>query len=685
MVMMQPLHLPAKDPPLQLLTQPVFNRGVITLIDPSKLPDGALAAGDNIMLFEDGAPAPRWGTAWFGNAIPNGAPIDGAAAYTLGGRNYIIAVGGGSMYYSTDDCNSWTLCTGGSFTAGKKVFFEQAGSSITQQAFLYAVDGTDSMLRFNGTSTLQVYANINTPSLTSVVASSGIAGTGYTYYYRISAVNQVGFTAASPSVQGAVIVTKTRNQWNVSQAEANYNTLTWTSSAGVIRYDIFEGDVQGQEVYIDSVAAPASPTTIGYNDYGNSPEVSTVLAPGSNTSTGPTLKDISLVGDRIWGTGDPVNPFRVWWSGSGPYMGYFSQSYDGGYIDLQYGSQFNPVAVKDYEDGRGNPMTTVYCDSADKLGCVWQVSLSTATVENLYSYTVPTAYKLPGSRGTPAPLSIVNVINDFMYYNSQGYYNLGPRAQFLNLLSTDEESVNIRPTVRTINTPYANNVAGHFYLDKVFMSAPVGESKVNNVVQMYDTEYKAWMPTAFTYGVERFFDYGDNANGNLHMLMWKPGDDRLSEISESIQGDYGTPFRTNLVTGLMPVNKRNRFDFMFVEEMDIEFSNPQGIINISLNAINRPAGLVPLANTQIVIQNQSANSGFSSFGWSTLAWSDCPTIQVYSQPSIKGYLPILQDINAYQLDITTNSLPTSYRLRTIQMQGTIDNAGYPRQWRLPRL
>jgi hypothetical protein len=686
MVMQAKRKFSMKDPQLEVLTQTDFKRGVITLIDESKLPDNALKIADNAMLFEDGSVGPRWGTQWFGSPIPNGAALDGGGFFSTATGNHMVAIGGGNIYRSLDDGNTWTLCTGATFTAGKKCTVTQYGNSIQAKSYLQIVNGVDSTVRYDGTTTLQLYTSLTTPTVTAITAAAGIAGLGYSNFYRISAVNSVGFTAGSPSSQGTVNVTKPRGQWNTTNSQTNYVAITWTAVPNTLRYDIFESNTLGNEVYIDSVNAAAADTSVVYNDYGSVPEEANIQAPVDNTTTGPLIGDVALIGSRLWGTNDPAHPYRVWWSGSGPYLGYFSTSYDGGYIDLQYGSQFRPRKVAEYEDGKGTPLTSVFNDSADGLGCIWQIQLTTATVQNLYSYTVPSAYRLPGSRGTPAPRSVVNVLNDYMYFNSQGIYNLGPRSQFLNLLSTEEATANIRPTIRQVNAQSAANSCAHYYLAKVFFSVPTGVGQVtNNVVLMYDTEYKAWMPTCFTYGVEQFFDYSDNqAVPQLHLLMWKPGDSQFSEISPAIQGDYGKPYPLQIVTGVKSVDK-NRFNYIFTEEMQVELSKLQGQVNIELNGNTRNRGIANITTTSIKkAPAVTLNGGWSTTQWSTQQFSYYPKVtSVFSEPSTPGWKTILAELRAYQFSLTSNTLPCAFVLRVLQIQGTLTQAGQPRQERLP--
>lgn len=663
----QDLSLPTSSEPFNFYSQESFSRGVITLVDESKIPKNALKQADNILLKEDGSPSPRWGTDWYGVASPNGEPIDGAAYFeTAAGAVHVVMVAGGNIYRSTDNAANWSLCTGATLTPGFKCDTEQAAG------FLYIASGDNALVRYDGTTTLQVYTALTTPSAPTVT-KTGLGGTTYTQYYSISAVNNVGFTVASTS--GSVAVDRQRPSFDTS----NFITVAFPAVTGAVRYDVFTGTSATEpQVYLDSISANGVGTQT-YIDQGNALENSNVIAPTDNTTTGPTVGRITYVGSRLWATNDKNNPYRVWWTGSGQYIGYFSTSYDGGYIDLQKGSQFRPTEVADYRDGKGTPLATVWCRSKDGRGVVWQISLDTQTIGD-FSFTAPSAYKLPGSRGTDAPDSVVNVLNDYMYYNSQAIYNLGSRAQYLNLLSTDESSSNIRPSVKDVSTSASKKVAAYYFDSKVFFSVAYN-SPVNNATIVFDTEKKAWLPKAYTLGFEKFFQYTDT-NSVQRLLAWKPGDNRLTQTGPNIQGDYGLPFETVLVTGLIPVSK-NRFDYMWVEEAEVEFSQPADTINVELIGNERSRGFGTIKSKSIPFQVSAFGVGWSSFAWTTTPWTSTDNVPlVYSESSAKRYFSVQKELNNYQYRITTNTLMAAYVLRTLQINGTPTQSGKPRFWRV---
>ena len=655
------LNLPTKEPGLNYLTLDSFKRGVITLIDQSRLPKNALKEADNIFLYEDGQPGPRPGVDWYGAASPNGEPWDGMEYFQDNdGTSHLVGVAGGVVYRSTNDAASWTQCTGGTMTAGTNT------NLVQNRDFLYITDGIKDILRYDGSTTLQAYDALGTAGAPTVTYAG--SGTEYNHYYKIAAVNEVGFTVASAyGTDNSGIPDRS------TFSSTNKMTLTFSAVSGATRYDIFYSTTTADQDFFYL----GSTSTNSFVDDGSWVLNPSITPPTEDTSKGPKVEELVNVGSRMYGVRDTVNKYRIWFTGSGTFSGYFSSAYDGGYLDWQKGGKYFPVKVEDYRDGKGTPYATIWCKSADGQGCVVQMSLDTLTIADV-SITVPSAYKLPGSRGTGAPGSVVNVLNDYFFYNSQAFYNLGSRAQFLNLLSTDESSANIRPTVKQISTEGEAGIASVYYDARVYFSVPYG-STTNTHTIVFDTERKAWLPTAFTIGFSKFLKYTDT-DMRQRLLALKPGDNRLSEISSSIQGDYGEPFATSLITGLYSLEK-NRFDFQWVREGEVEFSNPQGTLNIELIGIQRSRGFTSTNQESIV--TQTTNVGWDTFAWDTMNWDDTSVVpDTFSESSVKRYFRVQKELNAVQWRITTSSLDARYVLRTLQTNGTMTNAGKPRQWRI---
>lgn len=630
--------------------------------------------------------------------------IEGGGFYVTSDEAvHLLAISGGYVYRSLDNGQTWDQCTGGRFTSGKEVQMQQ----ISGLEFMY--DSYDYILRYNGSLSLLVYNELLTP-VAPAATKTGLAGTTLnTLTYVMSAVNDVGYTAASTiaydSTTNVITVDRDRGsfddtnfvqlQWNNGVVDANHDGLindddfTILSAdyhTGIfkypVRYDLYVSVNGATAQYFDSVDVSGLDelAQITYLDKGQLPTNSVVLAPTDNTTLGPRVGDMVQVDTRVYATEDFDFPWRVWISGEGIDIAKFSSAFGATYIDLQNGSQFRPVKVVPYQDGKGNPLATVWCDSVDGLGCVWQGTIDTFTVGDV-SFPVPNFSKLPGSRGTNAPRSVVNVLNDYYYYNSQAFYNLGTRLNFSGLLSTDEASANIRPDVRSIRTSASGNTASYFFERTIYMSVP-WNSDINNRIICYDTERKAWLPEAFDFGVSGFFQYADTT-GEIHLLCWKPGDIRFTEISSKIQSNYGDPIESDLLTGLVHANPANRMDFMWVEEAEFELSKVSGTIDIELAGVTREDGFVTIDSKRI--EPSTTPIGWTKNAWTKHAWSagSRTAITNYSEPTTKRYFNIQQDVNCYQWHITTGTtLGTNYLCRTLQVSGTDTDGGKPREWEM---
>ncbi len=600
-------------------------------------------------------------------SIDDWADIEGFDYFDFNGVSHLVAAAGGKIYRSTDNAQTWAVCTGAFYTVGHDVNMNQNGN------FLYITNGVDNIIRYDGTTTLSTYTALATPAAPTIV-ETGLASTGYKYYYKQSRVNTVGFSiasAASTVVESAV----PRESWD---ATTNFAVVTPASFVATqTRCDLYISENDVDYFYLSSTFSDGQV----FKDDGSAIPVPGTSAPTENTSQGPKVEELSNVGSRMYGVRDTNNRYRIWFSGSGQFAGAFSGAYDGGYLDWQEGGKLIPKKVVDYRDGKGLPLATVWCDSADGQGGILQLSLDTLTIGDI-SITVPSAYLLPGSRGTPAPNSVVNVLNDYLFYNSQAEYNLGSRAQYLNLLSTDEVSANIRPDVRQINSAAESGIASAYFDARVYISVPYGSATANDHTIVYDTERKAWLPKAFTLGFKKFLRYTDT-DGVRRLLALKPGDSVLSEINEDIKGDYGEPFETTLITGLYPVMK-NRFGFQWTEEGEAELSNPIGNIDVEIIGIERAAGYTSLGTARVDVTAQLLDTGWGSTFFGVRHWGDVDTSEltnVVSEPSIKRYFYLGKELNAVQWRVSTNSLDANYVLRTLQTWGTDTVAGKPRAWR----
>jgi hypothetical protein len=619
----------------------------MTLIDESRLPTTAFKEATNLQQFQDGRYGTRWGTASYGTAFAS--TVDGAKEYRKADTTTeLITASNGSFYKSTNG-GTPTLLTGGSYTAGTQCRFLQILSR------LYIVNGVDVLQYYDGTNIVPYTASTSPGTPGTFVLTGVTAATSNTVYYKIVAVNDVGSTL--PSAAGSTVVSKTRDNWINGTDSVKF---TWTAGTGstIKRYEIYYSTDDIVYSYLDYVSVG----TLTYKDTGVAVPNPYIIPPTDNTTTGPKFAQMELSGNRIWGTKDPNNLYRVYGSGVGTTQGFFSAAYDGFYIDLEKGGREYPVAVKHYRDGKGAGQATVLTSNPEGTGSIWQIDLISQTV-GTDSFIIPAATKIVGSVGASGPDGVVSVLDTIMFPNKKGFYNLGSKPALLNVLSTDELSANIRPTWRGLNGSAMGGVVSYLYDAKVFISVPAGAS-VNNQTMIFDTERRNWTPFAFTIGFKQLLEYNDTAGVN-HFLGVPYTGKNLIEIGPNLRGDSGVAFNTSLVSGLIPCNPSDRYGWGKVKDVFFEFNQPTGTIVIEVLGISKSGSVSSLGSRTVT--DTVSNSGLGTMALDTFGLDtsvNAPT--TFAQSSSIKSLRVNRVLRAFQIRITTSTLGAKYTLMNVR-------------------
>lgn len=355
---------------------------------------------------------------------------------------------------------------------------------------MYIANGTDDLTLYDG-STLSQYSGLTTPTGLGLTRGSGLSAGSYTNYYQVSAENEIGETLACTEVSTTTDIE--RDAWSAADEKID---LSWTAVSGAVRYNIYYSDVTGDEQFL------AQTTTNSYSDTSADTVNPYIIPPTDNTTKAPKFKFMEISGNRIWGTGDPDNKWRVYYSGTGSNVGKFSIFYGGMWVDLEKGGRDTPVSIAHYRTGKGDPVATVLCSSPEGSGSLWQIGVSSITVGS-YTFTIPTTYKIVGSIGTNAPLSTVKAKDNIGFGNKKGFFLLRNKEQLFNVLSTDEASQAIRSEWRSLNGANIDKMCAYYYDGKIFISVPEGTE--NSAITILDMERNNWS-WKWTFGVKRFLN-----------------------------------------------------------------------------------------------------------------------------------------------------------------------------------
>jgi hypothetical protein len=650
-----------------------FGGGTNTLLDEARMNTKFAVTSTNMMQVQDGLWQTRWGTGYFGAEYP--ATPDGASEFVKSnGTTELIVISNGSAYKSTDG-GTITAISGATFTAGTPCYFMQIAG------YLYIANGTDDLARYDG-SVLTKYTQISAPTgLTASLVASGLTSGTYTYYSQVTALNSVGETVGS--TEATISVNKPRDNWTVATDKVVWS---WAAVTGATGYQLYLSDQSGYETLLGNTTASG---VTSFTDDGSADLNPYVEVPDDNTTGAPKFISMALSGNRIWATNNSANRYRVYFSGTGQYIGNFSDFYGGGWIDLEKGGRENPIAVKHYQSGSGQGIATILCKTPDGRGAVWQISITTATVGDT-SFSVPSASKVVGSFGTESVNGVVNTNNDIAFPNRKGWFFLGPEQNYYGILRTKEKSSNIRPYWRNLSGSAMSGVCAYFYDAKIFISVP-SSSTGNDRIIVLDTERDNWS-VDWSFGAKQFFEYTTIA-GTTKLLYIPSSGTKICEISENLLGDFGGAFTQTYVSPLIPVSK-SKTDIMNLKEAIVELGRPKGSINFSILGIGKDDSFATLATK--TISNFGSDTGVGTDLAGELypsetqvsarggdgAWAlyllDAPS--TFSQSTTKKAIKTRKKIYSLQFKVSSSTADTQYTILSLQAKGALIPRKIPSAW-----
>lgn len=263
-----------------------FNGGTVTLFDDARVKINQASETTNLVQVQDGIWKPRWGTEYYGQPISGESKIAGMTEYVKSdGSRELIVIGGttGKIFKSTDG-GAWSQI--GSITFNTSAQF----SFVQLSGFLYIANGINNLARYNGT-TITQYNSLSAPTLTSLARGSGLSAGAFTYYYKVTALNDVGETIGSNELSTTVNID--RDLW---PGKSNHHIdISWNAVAGAIRYQLYISELSNQETLLIDTSA------LTYKDDGTILPNQFIIVPDDNTTSAPKFSEMNIIGNRIWG------------------------------------------------------------------------------------------------------------------------------------------------------------------------------------------------------------------------------------------------------------------------------------------------------------------------------------------------------------------------------------------------
>lgn len=651
-----------------------FKKGTITLLDVGRIPTSGVALSQNMMQGQDGVWKPRYGTLNYGPALTG--PVTGmysAVVYNSDGTtsNYLFVMDNGTLKYN-QDAGAWTTISGKTWsTSATQTIFLQA------QGYLFITNGIDNLSFVDlATFTVTTYTALTQPGVATGTASSGLASTptNYNAYYTITAVNDVGETAASMYVGGVytvadetnVAINTTRDNWVKG---TDYVTLSWTAITGAVSYNIYYSPIAGQEVFIDST------NSANYVDYGQTTPNTFQVAPSTDGTAGPPFAVVRWSDNRMFFTGVKVHPYRVYFTGTGFALTSINPSYGGGWFDLNLGGDEKVVDLRHYRSGTGTQMTVIFTSSPKGGGSVWFCKLGTQSAGSVTA-TVPSLLS-QNTVGTTSIRGAVVAQNNVFYPSILGFQSIGSAPDIINVIMTTDVSAVIRRTVRGIVQSNAESICGYYYYGRIYWSVPFGSS-TNNQIWILDLERQCWT-IAWDFGVTQFETYTDS-NGALHFLGIPTGGTNIIEISENYSNDNGVAFTTDTQSGLI-YSSPFHFGFAWIQYAYIELGRPRGTITFNLYGARPGSDSKLIGSLTFEGSNYvAAGLGNDLLGSVELGQTNTDSGSLQTQ-SLKKVISVNSILNYWQWEVISSDIKQHYDILEIGFIGMPVNLGPPSTWR----
>ena len=611
---------PTKPPKIERISLKNWLKGTVTAFDDGRTPTDGLRASGNVILDQDGTIRPRPSLVAYGTA-PTGTILGEIYEFSKanGSTNeyYLITmqnVSGTTKIYVSKDGGAWTVCNGKTYDNSAKAHFVQVDNKVL------IMNGVDYLSYLDiPTLTVTPFTALSTQGITSAVAT-GVSGSTFNYYYRVSANSTVGETAAS--VTASVGTSKLRDQWTGGTSE--YVTVTWPANASATSsttYNLYLAETSTGTGYMIASGING----LSFKDDGSTPLLPNVSqpAPLADTTSGPKATRGSVINGQIFLTGDADNPRYVRYGGTGASVLDFSPFNGGGFAELGRGTKEIPVRVLPFRDGRGNAQITVLCQGTNGTGKRYLMTPNTLTQDGA-TYAFFDVTEDNGQDGTDSPDGVILYRDSLWYPSKDGFKTTGTKPQLQNILSTDTVSETIINDVKNLNAAYMNKCVGLAYQQRLYWALPNGSTSNNEIWVLDLARQGAWMKP-WNIACDWMVLYNDNS-GITHHIVLK--DNVLYELTNSqATMDGSTAFPTNITSGLI---KFSEDSLEWAKVIDITFIllRPQGSINFSV------AGQTEDDVNLSTVGTGSFTTDTSVVGWGEAGWGGSPDAALPTTPKI---------------------------------------------------
>jgi hypothetical protein len=641
-------------------SQSGFKLGYQSFVEDSRMPLDALADLTNCTLDQDNLPRPRpslilFGEQPLGTVLGIGTFIKIVSGVAEKWDISMQVIAGVGKIHTRKNGETWVAAGGlNTYDNAAKVNFCQSGGRV------YVSNAITAMSYYNIDTDLTVeYSALSTPSAPTVV-ETGIGAGSYTYYYRVSANNNVGESIASSAGSDTALLP--RDDW--ASDGSDYMTITWSAVTDATSYNIYGGTTAGEEKYITTVSAP----TLTFRDTGALPFNALVIAPNGNSTEGPVLKYMWNKDGQLYGVGDVDNPDRLWYDGGSTGVGNFSPFNGGGWVGINSGGDTTPIAVRAFRTGKGDSAVTILSRGVAGVGKMHHMVFSTTVFDNTV-INVPNVQEANGQSGTVSANAVAELNNSLHYPTGQDFKSTGTSANVQNILSTNSISNDIIPDVQRLNLSAMEGSNVLVFEDKIYWALPVGDTH-NNQIWIKDYSRKGiWiMPWIIRADFQWLSE--DNDTGDISHCIYD-GTNILKFSRSVMTQDNGVAFRTRAAhEGL--VWDDNGMTMGAIQEQRFKLLYPVGTIQVNSFGLDEDGAVNTLA-TESFTQTASFTSynemQYSDGSLPALYSGDVGAIDFTSTTMTVITLEVDETVNQLGWEVITDTVGCDYYLSTTHTKG----------------
>lgn len=622
-----------------------WKRGYQSFVQDSRTPLDALSDLTNATLEQDNLPRPRpslvlMGEQPLGLVLGVGTYIDTTGSTPQKYDISMQVISGVGKVHTRKDGETWVEAGGtNAYDDEAIVNFCQSGGRV------YISNGVDNMSYFNiSTGDMVVYSALSTPS-TPTATGTALTGSNFTYYYRVSANNTVGESAAS--VADTEPVSTVRESW---ASATQWVTVTWTVGTGATSYNLYVGTVAGEERFLATVAVGTKTPgdTMTFRDDNTLTPNAFVVAPAGNSTEGPILTYMWNKDGQLYGVGDIDNLDYLWYDGGATGVGDFSPFNGGGNVGINSGGDTIPQVVRSFRTGKGDPAVTVLSKGIAGTGRMHHVVFTT-TVFDGNVINVPNVNEANGQSGTVSAPAVVEANNSLWYPTGQDFKSTGTAANVQNILSTNSVSNDIIPDVQRLNLAAMHKSVGLVLEDVIYWSVPVSADE-NNQIWLKDLSRGGIWIMPWIISAKFMWLSEDNVTGEISHCIYD-GTNILKFSRSVYHQDNGVAFRSRVAhEGI--VWSDNGMTMGAIQNQRFKVLQPAGTIQFNSFGLNEDGAVDTLAT-----DSYTQTSSFTS--WNDMAWSD-------------GALPALYSGDVGAIDFTS----TGIAVITLEVDETVNQLGW---------